>query len=213
MTAKARVFPSRWPSLVVHLIVAAGIPANAITAASLILGALGSVALTLDRFELAVVPVVLSFVGDALDGQVARRSGRKSVGGALFDATADRYQELFVLGALAMLFRINAAMLGLTLFAIAGSFMVSYGSAKAEAFQVPVPSGLMRRAARAAWMASGVALVPVLRAVGARFPEALGAEHAPVLVAVAAIAVVGNASAVARLRAVARSHDSQKAIS
>jgi phosphatidylglycerophosphate synthase len=193
-----------------QLIIAAGIRANTITAVSLLLGAVGSAALALDRFELAVMPVGLSFLGDALDGYVARRSGTSSVGGALFDAAADRYQELFVMGGLAVLFRAHVVLLGLTLLAIAGSFMVSYGSAKAEAFQVPVPPGVMRRPARATWIALGVALVPVLRGAGARFPQVLGAEHAPVVVAIAAIAVAGNASAIARLRAVVTGYDSQR---
>jgi hypothetical protein len=41
------------------------------------------------------------------------------------------------------------------------------------------------------------------QALGLRFPHVLGAEHAPVVFVVAVIALVGNGSAFARLRAIA----------
>ena len=78
---------------------------------------------------------------------------RVSVGGALLDASGDRYQEFFFLGGLAMFFRGSPPALMATLAALAGSFMVSYSSAKAEALRRSGSSG--RHAPR---RASGLSL-------------------------------------------------------
>jgi CDP-diacylglycerol--glycerol-3-phosphate 3-phosphatidyltransferase len=141
--------------------------------------------------------------GDALDGLVARRSRTATPAGALFDASVDRYEEFFILGGLAIFFRSDARLLALVLASLLGSFMVSYGSAKAEAFCVSVPPGWMRRAERAACFSIGTALVPVAGALArfARLPAWV--EFTPVLFALAIVAVVGNVSAIRRLRAVA----------
>jgi CDP-diacylglycerol--glycerol-3-phosphate 3-phosphatidyltransferase len=88
------------------------------------------------------------------------------------------------------------------LLALAGSFMVSYGSAKAEALRVAVPDGMMRRAERATVLCVGVAVVPFAGELATRL-DVPWLHHAPVLLAVAIVAVAANASAVRRLRLVA----------
>jgi CDP-diacylglycerol---glycerol-3-phosphate 3-phosphatidyltransferase len=143
---------------------------------------------------------VAASLGDALDGLVARRTGSASVAGALLDASIDRYEEFFFLGGIAVYFHDSTWALLLTLFALSGSFMVSYGSAKAEALGVPVPAGAMRRTERAVCLCLGVALTPVLlwAAPGSSLPP--WAMHAPLFAALAVVAVVANISAVRRLR-------------
>jgi CDP-diacylglycerol---glycerol-3-phosphate 3-phosphatidyltransferase len=188
---------------VADLLVLAGISANLVTGSSLAVGAGAGVLLAFGHFGPATVAVVLSSVGDALDGQIARKTRSESPGGALFDATSDRYQEFFVLGGLALLFRANAVVLGLVLLALAASFMVSYGSAKAEAFGVPVPPGPMRRPERAACLCAGIAMVAVIGVFGGRSSLPASVTYAPVFVALAAIATLGNVSAVRRLKAIA----------
>ena len=123
-------------------------------------GAASGVALAHGDFGWATLGLLVACVGDGLDGPVARRTRTASTAGALFDASADRYQEAFALGGLAVYFRESASMLELTLFALVGSFMVSYGSAKAEAAGVPVPASMMRRPERAAVLWVGVASRP-----------------------------------------------------
>jgi CDP-diacylglycerol--glycerol-3-phosphate 3-phosphatidyltransferase len=148
--------------------------------------------------------IAFASLGDALDGRIARATQTASPGGALFDSTVDRYEELFILGGLAYFFRARAVMLVIVLFAIAGSFMVSYGSAKAEALGVPVPGGIMRRTERAVVVCAGIALVPVAAFLGRRFLFPGWIETAPIALALGVVAVAGNLSAVARLRAIAR---------
>jgi phosphatidylglycerophosphate synthase len=186
-------------------LVSAGVTANMVTAASLALGVFGGLLLAFGQFWAATPFIALGSLGDALDGLVARAGGAASPGGALFDAAADRYQEMAVLGGVAVHFRAEIGPLTIALAALVGSFMVSYGSAKAEALQVAVPPGTMRRFERALCMFMGVALVPIVGRIVGNTAPARWIANAPVLLALALVAVIGNASAVLRLRIVARS--------
>jgi CDP-diacylglycerol--glycerol-3-phosphate 3-phosphatidyltransferase len=187
----------------VRTMVGAGVSASAITGASLVLGAFAGALLAVGHFGVAAVAIILASLGDALDGLVARRARTASPAGALFDASVDRYEEFFVLGGLAVFFHADPRILVLVLLALLGSFMVSYGSAKAEAFRVSVPSSWMRRAERAICLSAGTVLVPVA-ALGAHFLTLPAwVAYSPVLLAVALVAVVGNVSAVRRLQWVA----------
>jgi hypothetical protein len=82
--------------------------------------------------------------------------------------------------------------------------MVSYGSAKAEGLRVPVPPGPMRRAERAVWLCAGVALAVPFEWLARVSMVPAWAAHAPIFVALWALAVVGNASAIRRLRGLSR---------
>jgi CDP-diacylglycerol--glycerol-3-phosphate 3-phosphatidyltransferase len=201
----ARVIGNRVLAPLARALVAAGVTANAVTALALSLSWIAALLLALGRFDAAAPLIVLASVGDALDGIVARMSGRASPGGALFDAAADRYQELAILSGLAVHLHASVAALLLVLAAVLASFMVSYGSAKAEALGVRVPDGSMRRFERALCLCAGVALVPAasgLVRAGILRPWLV---EAPVIVALSIVAVVGNASAVRRLWTIAAS--------
>lgn len=190
----------------VRALAAGGVSANAVTGFSLLCGAAGGVCLALGRFGAAAALIAVASVGDAVDGLLARETKTASPGGALFDAAVDRYEEIFVLGGLAFFFRAEAtgAVLVTVLLATLGSFMVSYGSAKAEALGVAVPGGIMRRTERAVLVCAGVALVPPAGAVVRAFGLPPWLEHAPVVAAVGLLALASNVSAVARLRIIAR---------
>ncbi|WP_173934850.1 CDP-alcohol phosphatidyltransferase family protein [Chelativorans sp. Marseille-P2723] len=60
---------------------AAGVSANAITAASLATGLAAGLAIALGRFWLALLLILLSRLGDGLDGAVARIRGGTDLGG------------------------------------------------------------------------------------------------------------------------------------
>jgi phosphatidylglycerophosphate synthase len=197
-----RALLDRLLSPLVELLATAGVHANDVTVVSLFAGLVAGAALAFDEFGWATVAIAFASLGDAVDGMLARRTGSASVGGALLDSAVDRYEEFFVLAGLAVLFRESAVVLVLCLLALVGSFMVSYGSAKAEALRVAVPDGMMRRAERATILCVGVALVPFAGAVATRLDRPW-LHHAPVLLAVLLVAVAANASAVRRLRLVA----------
>jgi CDP-diacylglycerol--glycerol-3-phosphate 3-phosphatidyltransferase len=188
-------------------LVQAGVTANAVTLASLALAAIAGVFLGFGAFAAAAPTMVLGCLGDALDGLVARRRASSTVGGALLDASADRYGEFFFLGGLAVCFRASAAILVLALLALAGSFMVSYASAKAEALSLPVPPGLMRRPERAICLCTGVALAAVFVSLQRTVAIPWWIARAPVVGALGVLAVFANASAILRLRSLAHRQD------
>jgi CDP-diacylglycerol--glycerol-3-phosphate 3-phosphatidyltransferase len=185
-------------------VVALGISANTVTSLCIALGAGAGVLLAFDQFALATVLMVIASLGDAVDGLVARRSGTASVGGALLDASGDRYQEFFFLGGLAVFFRESPFALVATLAALAGSFMVSYSSAKAEGLGVPVPGGIMRRAERAICLCLATAVTAFWEPWAANNGRTPWVGALPILLAVCLIAVAANISAVRRMRLLAR---------
>jgi CDP-diacylglycerol---glycerol-3-phosphate 3-phosphatidyltransferase len=177
-----------------------GVSANAVSWTALGAGVFAGIAVGAGHFGVAALLVLVCFLGDAIDGAVARMSGSASDAGALLDATLDRYVELAFLGGLALHFRASPAVFALVLGAVAGSFMVSYSSARSAALAVTLSRGAMRRAERAACLTVGVTLHPLLAAL----PLAERWADAPTIAALALVAIVGNVSAVRRLAAIAR---------
>ena len=86
-------------------------------------------------FWLGAAVFVVGSILDILDGALARAGGKQTPFGAFLDSTTDRVGEAFMLGAIALVFARdgNELALALAIAAIAGSFLVSYTRAKAEA--------------------------------------------------------------------------------
>jgi CDP-diacylglycerol---glycerol-3-phosphate 3-phosphatidyltransferase len=175
-----------------------GVSANAITRASFALGALAGVALAYGHFGVAAALSAASALSDALDGMVARASNTVSTAGKTLDSAVDRYNEFFFLGGLALFYRSSAALLGLALLALIGSFMVSYASAVAEGLRVSPPRGSMRRAERATYLTAGAALVPLAGLVAAQGVPGV-TQDLPIVIALFLVAAVANVSAAHRL--------------
>lgn len=180
-----------------------GVSATAVTASSVVLGAMTGIALGTGHFGVAALISAFASLADAVDGLVAREARTTSVAGAVLDSSADRYVEFFFLGGVLVFLRSDVVAVLLVLFALAGSFMVSYSTAKAEALRVPAPRGSMRRAERAALLFLGALLTPF--ATAAAGAAGLGGRIAllPILAAVLVVATAANASAVRRLVAIA----------
>ncbi|MEJ2216621.1 MAG: CDP-alcohol phosphatidyltransferase family protein [Gemmatimonadota bacterium] len=98
--------------------------------------------------------VLLGGFFDILDGRVARLTGLGSKFGAFYDSTLDRISEIAVfLGLLSLYndYRLQLGDVGMIYFimlAMAGSLMVSYTRARAEAMGLDCRVGLMPRAER-----------------------------------------------------------------
>ncbi len=183
--------------------VAVGLGANAVSWTSLCLGAAAGLALACGRYGAGAALSVVSSACDALDGMIARETRTASDAGEVLDATVDRYVELFFFGGVALHERHDALLLGVALSACAGAVMVSYATAKAEALRVTAPRGAMRRQERAIYVVLGAALVPVAHALSVRLGLPSGIDRVPLIAAFGLVAIVGNASAILRLRAVA----------
>ncbi|MBA3383492.1 MAG: CDP-alcohol phosphatidyltransferase family protein [Actinobacteria bacterium] len=141
---------------------------NALTAAGVVLCAVGSVLVYFEyRHELVffwagAALFVLGSILDILDGALARAGGKATPFGAFVDSTTDRISEAFMLGAIALVLTRDGSELGvgLTVAAIAGSFLVSYARARAEALGLRGDVGIGSRAERVVVITAGLVLAP-----------------------------------------------------
>ena len=179
-----------------------GVSANVVSVAALFIAALAALAFGTGHFGVAAVIACTASLADGLDGLIARLTDTKSRFGQVLDTTIDRYVDALFLGGIAFYVRFDAALLLLTIAAIVGSFMVSYASSVERELRVTGAPASMRRAHRLVYLLGASALSPLVRSA---FGESDQAGLVPVFLAVGAIAVVGNVSAVRRLLAAARS--------
>lgn len=98
--------------------------------------------------------ILLGGFFDILDGRVARLSSLGSKFGAFYDSTLDRVSEIAVFIGLLSLYNDyrlelgDVGMIYLIMLAMAGSLMISYTRARAEALGLDCNVGLMQRAER-----------------------------------------------------------------
>ena len=99
---------------------------------------------------------------DILDGALARAGGKTTPFGSFLDSTTDRVGEGAMLGAIALVFARhgNEVALGAAIAAVAGSFLVSYTRAKAEALGLRGDVGFGSRAERVVAITAGLVLAP-----------------------------------------------------
>jgi CDP-diacylglycerol--glycerol-3-phosphate 3-phosphatidyltransferase len=166
-----------------NLLVRAGVNPNVLSVAGLVLSLIAALIYSTGSFFWGACMVTLAGICDTLDGQLARETGKESTFGAFFDSTLDRYSDLFILIGLSWHFAGGAAFIlgkgaGIDTFhsplavlfiilAAAGSFMVSYTRARAEALGLNCDVGLMQRPERITVLAIGTALgaIPVIGGV------------------------------------------------
>jgi phosphatidylglycerophosphate synthase len=98
--------------------------------------------------------VLLGGFFDILDGRVARLTGLGSKFGAFYDSTLDRISEIAVFMGIVSLYNqhlrdaVDIGMIYMVMAAMAGSLMVSYTRARAEALGLDCRVGLMPRTER-----------------------------------------------------------------
>jgi CDP-diacylglycerol--glycerol-3-phosphate 3-phosphatidyltransferase len=113
-------------------------------------------------FWLGAVVFVVGSILDILDGALARAGGKQTAFGSFLDSTTDRMSEGFVLGAIALVFHRHGheVALAFTFAAVAGSFLVSYTRARAEALGLRGDVGIGSRAERVVVITAGLILAP-----------------------------------------------------
>src|SRR5712691_927061 len=114
-------------------------------------------------YGLGAFVFVLGSVLDILDGALARAGGKTTPFGSFLDSTTDRVGEGAMLGAIALIFARhgNEVALGATIAAVAGSFLVSYTRARAEALGLRGDVGFGSRAERVVAITAGLVLAPL----------------------------------------------------
>jgi CDP-diacylglycerol--glycerol-3-phosphate 3-phosphatidyltransferase len=113
-------------------------------------------------FWLGAAVFIVGSVLDILDGALARATGRGTPFGAFIDSTTDRVGEAAMIGAIGLVFMrdANEVALGFAFAAMAGSFLVSYTRARAEALGLRGDVGLSSRAERVVILSAGLILAP-----------------------------------------------------
>ena len=145
-----------------------GVTPNALTAAGVTLCLAAAVLVPFESrntilfYWLGAAVFVVGSVLDILDGALARAGGRSTVFGAFFDSTTDRVGEGAMLAAIGLVFARagNDVAVLFTIAAVAGSFLVPYVRAKAEALGLRGDVGLGSRAERVVVITAGLVFAP-----------------------------------------------------
>ena len=141
---------------------------DVLTAAGVLLSIAGAVVVYFEHhgwglFWIGAALFVVGAILDILDGALARSRGGGSQLGAFVDSTVDRIGEAFMLGAIALVLMRNESEWGVALAfaALAGSFLVSYTRARAEALGLRGDIGIGSRAERVVVVTTGLVLAPL----------------------------------------------------
>ena len=141
---------------------------NALTAAGVTLCAAAAIVVLFEGrneilfYWLAALVFVVGSLLDILDGALARAGGKATPFGAFIDSTTDRVSEGFMLTAIAWVLARNhhPAFVAVAMAAVAGSFLVSYTRARAEALGLRGDVGIGSRAERVVVITAGLVLAP-----------------------------------------------------
>lgn len=127
-----------------------GLTPNTMTMLGLVGNSVGAYYLARGDMLTGGILVLLMTPIDALDGTMARLRGESSDFGAFVDSVTDRYSELIIYGGLLYHFlSLGEPLGGLLVFgAAAGSVLVSYVKARAEALGYEAKVGLLTRVER-----------------------------------------------------------------
>lgn len=133
---------------------------NAISITGFFLCLVAAVLVWQDEILLGGIAFIVGSVCDTLDGRYARMSGKGTPFGAFLDSSIDRFEEGFVLAAIASNFAAegNDTAAGIVVIAAVASLMVSYTRARAEALGVECKVGIADRAVRVVILSAGLVL-------------------------------------------------------
>jgi len=164
MIPSLKIFKDRVYSIIDPLIramVKGGVHPNAITTVGFFVTVAAGFLFHLDHVRWAGFLILLGGVIDIFDGQVARLSGLASKFGSFYDSTLDRLSEIVVFLGLLSLYNqygrelADVWMVYVIMLATAGSLMVSYTRARAEALGLDCTVGVMQRAERVVLLGGG----------------------------------------------------------
>lgn len=127
-----------------------GIAPNTITFTGVLGNVISALFLAQGRFLIGGIIALVMGPLDAVDGSMARQRGEPTDFGAFVDSVSDRYSELFLFGGLLLYYiRTGDETMSMVVFAAAaGSVLVSYTRARAEALGFSVKVGLLTRVER-----------------------------------------------------------------
>ncbi len=181
-----------------NALVRLGVRPNTITTLSLLFTLTAAVLFGTGHIAAGGWALVIGFICDAWDGIVARKTGTSSTAGEFYDATIDRYNDLFAFLGLMYYYRDDPVPLLLATLAMVGSTLTSYTRAKGEAVGVDPNVGWMQRHERGVYLGFATAMAPVVAWFTER--DAVHPHYYLVVFALALMAVTANVTAVWRAR-------------
>ncbi len=143
----------------------AGVSPNLLTLCGLLATFMVAGLLGLGHERLAGLLLIPVGLFDALDGALARMTGRATPFGAFFDSTLDRFAEIALYLGLLYLYRGSTLETLLIYLTITGSLMVSYARARAEGLGLECKVGLFTRLERLVVLTLGLLLEQTLIAL------------------------------------------------
>lgn len=170
-----------------RLLVRMKISPNLLSFLGLVAGLLVGLFFALKRWGWALVFLLICGMLDILDGKVAVNSNRRTIFGAVFDSSLDRYSEFAIYLGLGFYFRAHWVLWVLAL-AFLGSTMVSYTKARAESLGINCQLGIMQRAERM-----------VLLIVGTLLALITGRPETTMITVIIILAAVSNLTAIQRI--------------
>lgn len=131
---------------------------NAISLTGLALHFVAAALLWERHFVAGGIAFIVGSVCDTLDGRYSRMSGKGTAFGAFLDSTLDRIEEAIILTVVARYFAQTGddAAVVACMVAVAGSLLVSYTRARAEALGVECKVGFANRAVRVVILSVGL---------------------------------------------------------
>ena len=178
-----------------------GITPNQVTWLSLVCAIIATVCLATGHFGIAAWFMLFAGFLDILDGLVARLSGKQDPAGAVLDSSLDRYVDFLFLAGLLIYYIDSTFYVVIVMFAMLGTFMISYSSSKAEAMQIEPPRGMMKRSERLVYIVTATGLTPFSIAYIESDWEYTPSLGIPIFFVICMFAVLTNLSAIQRLKA------------
>ncbi|SEN33480.1 Phosphatidylglycerophosphate synthase [Stigmatella aurantiaca] len=174
-----------------------GLPANALSMLSGLLGVSSGVAVAAGRFALGGWLFLAAGILDVMDGRIARLRKEANPAGAALDSVLDRYVDSAMLMGLAWYYRDTWVLLPV-LMALLGTSLVPYVRARGEGLGINIRGGAMQRLERVLFLGAGVALSPIFEAIW--FPEQKHPIHWLAVIGMVFVAVMSNVTALSRFR-------------
>jgi CDP-diacylglycerol--glycerol-3-phosphate 3-phosphatidyltransferase len=147
---------------IVSVALALRITPNTVTVIGLLITASAAIVITQGWLVVGALILIAGSLLDAVDGALARATGGGTPFGSFLDSTLDRASEAILYLGVAGYFLTTSAAPAipvlLAMFALAGSFLVSYSRARAEGIGLTASVGLAPRTERLVLIIAGIGI-------------------------------------------------------
>ena len=120
------------------------VPPNTLTFTGFLIVLTSSIIIAIGKFRIGGIILILGTILDAVDGQIARKTGKTTKFGAFIDSTLDRYGDFFIFISIAVAGR-ESIIAPLSIFTLLGAYITSYTRARADSLGIEIKEGHFTR--------------------------------------------------------------------